>query len=195
MNHRNKNLILALGITAIILCGSFTSLAQGRSKARAMKSFNIYCTLRSAYPKARIHDLVRADMKRLEKERNIIEEFRAFSIDLNGDGVAEYFVPLECGSAENCTWGMYSVNPIRRLGVIQARGIYVRKRAGRWSSLTTFSNSGCDTGYVESFVYRKGKYEPASRYEESTPCEGFPFLIKMGEPQCEPKEWGTLGNL
>ncbi len=194
MFYRKKNLSLAFGIVAIILCGVTDAFAQSGSKARVVKSFNIYCTLRSAYPKSSIHNLVRADMKRLEKERAIFEEFRAFPYDLNGDGVPEYFVPLECGSAENCTWGIYSVNPVRRLGVIQARGIYIRTRVARWSSLTAFSNSGCDTGYVQTFVYRKGKYIRASWYEETTPCEGFPFLRKMGEPQCEPKEWGTLGQ-
>jgi hypothetical protein len=129
-------------------------------------------------------------MKKIEMERDIFKEFRAFPCDLNGDRVPEYFVPLECGSAENCTWGIYSVNPARRLGVIQARGVYVRNRVNRWSALTTFSNSGCDTGYIERLVYRKGKYIRASWYKEITPCQGFPFLLKMGEPKCEPKEWG-----
>jgi len=194
MNYRKKSLSLAVGITAVVLCCFVNSFAQSRAKARVVKSFNIYCTLRSKYPKAKIHDLVRADMKRLEKERAIFEEFRAFPFDLNGDGVREYFVPLECGSAENCTWGIYSVNPVRRLGVIQARGIYVRQGIGRWSSLTTFSNSGCEIGYVESLVIRRGKYTRVSGYKENTPCSGFPFLIKMGEPHCEPKEWGASGQ-
>ena len=194
MIHRKKKLDFVFGVVAVVLCGAADSLAQSASKSRVMKSFNIYCTLRSAYPKSSIHNLVRADMKRLEKERAIIEEFRAFPFDLNGDGVSEYFVPLECGSAENCTWGIYSVKPVRRLGVIQARGIYVRKRIGRWSALTTFSNSGCDTGFVEQIVHRRGKYVRASWYKETTPCEGFPFLIKMGEPQCEPEEWGASGQ-
>src|SRR5262249_8985925 len=159
-----KKLSFVFVIIAIALSGVVDSFAQSRSNARVVKSFNIYCTLRSAYPKSSIHNLVRADMKKLEKERHIFEEFRAFPYDLNGDKVHEYFVPLECGSAENCTWGIYSVNPVRRLGVIQARGIYVRNRVGRWSDLTIFSNSGCDTGYVERMVYRKGKYYRASWY-------------------------------
>src|SRR5260221_7812175 len=121
MIHRKKKLGFVFGVVAVVLCGVADSLAQSASKPRVVKSFNIYCTLRSAYPKSSIHNLVRADMRRLEKERAIIEEFRAFPFDLNGDGVSEYFVPLECGSAENCTWGIYSVKPVRRLGVIQAR--------------------------------------------------------------------------
>ncbi len=195
MHYRKKILSLAVGIIVVASCGVVDSFAQSVSKARVVKSFNIYCTLRSAYPRSSIHNLVRADMKRLEKERAIIEEFRAFPFDLNGDGVSEYFVPLECGSAENCTWGIYSVKPVRRLGVIQARGIYVRKRIGRWSALTTFSNSGCETGFVERIVNRRGRYLRVSWYkEETTPFEGFPFLIEMGEPRCEPKEWGAYGQ-
>jgi hypothetical protein len=194
MNCGKIKLGLVFGVVAVALSGVVDSSAQGRSKARVVKSFNIYCTLRSAYPKSRIHNLVRADMKKLEKERVIWGDFRAFPFDLNGDRVPECFVPLECGSAENCTWGIYSVNPPRRLGVIQARGIYVRNRVGQWAALTTFSNSGCDTGHVERIVYQKGRYIRASWYKETTLCQGFPFLAKMGEPQCEPKEWGPSGQ-
>src|SRR5687767_2850855 len=98
MTHRKKNLGFVFGTIAVVLCGVADTLAQSVPESRVVKSFNIYCTLRSAYPKSSIHNLVRADMKRLERERAIIDDFRAFPFDLNGDGVSEYFVPLECGS-------------------------------------------------------------------------------------------------
>jgi hypothetical protein len=72
-----------------------------------------YCTLRSAYPKSSIHNL-------------------------NRNSKDWYNPPQRTQRyADNCTWGIYSVNPVRRLGEIRARGIYVRNRVGRWSTLTT----------------------------------------------------------
>src|SRR5437773_11041344 len=40
---------------------------------------------------------------------------RAVAQDLNGDGYAEYLVPLTCGATGNCTWGIFGNSPVRQL--------------------------------------------------------------------------------
>jgi hypothetical protein len=143
------------------------------------------CTQDANYPRGKIHNLVLADMKKLEKSRDVMQHFLAVPYDLNGDGKPEYFVPLECGSGSNCTWGIYSASPARRLGIIQAKGIYIHKRIETWAAITTFSASGCPDAWIERFAFRRGKYRSSFWYKETTPCmEQSPFLKRNGFPEC-----------
>ena len=72
----------------------------------------------------------------------------AFSCDLNGDGKPEHFIRLACGATGNCTWGVFSDRPARLRGTFTAWFIYIHKRKGSWSVLSTYTREGGDQGMI-----------------------------------------------
>jgi hypothetical protein len=112
---------------------------------------------------------------------------RAFPYDLDGDGKAEYFVPLDCGATGNCWWGIFQEEPVRFLGMVNAQYIYVHQRTSDWSNVTTYSRGGSREGFVNIYEFINGRYIRKSWYESfSRDLFHAPdFLEKTGSPNCE----------
>lgn len=110
----------------------------------------------------------------------------AFAYDLNGDGRNEYFMRLGCGGTGNCTWGIFSDRPARLLGTFEAWFFYIHRRAGGWSTLSTYTREGGDQGVIATLSNRKGKYiQTSERTERGYYGNSQPFLKRMGVPKCD----------
>jgi hypothetical protein len=179
---------------SLLLC--FPLLFTGSIQAGAVSEsdvltvFDFACTRSSLFPKSDLQTIVKEEMKKHSSPMSQYANYRAFPYDLNGDGKPEYFVPLECGSGDNCWWGIYGANGARILGKIAGRYIYIHKQVGEWSAMTTFSNNGCTEGTIRTVVYRGDHYIQNEGYEEQIDCvgEGSKFLKKMGIPVCKFKD-------
>ena len=112
--------------------------------------------LNNNYPKARLNRAIRKVMEQNGGPGHWGD--RAMAYDLNGDRVAEYFVPLVCGAVGNCSWGIFSSKPLKVLGVVNAEDIYVHKRLGKWATLTTYIHDNASEGYLTNYSFRGGHY-------------------------------------
>jgi hypothetical protein len=111
--------------------------------------------------------------------------YDAFVYDLNRDGRNEYFVRLSCGGTGNCSWGIFSDQPARLRGIFTAWFFYVHRRAGPWSTLSTYTREGGDQGEIATLAYKGRRYvETSSRTEHGYPGNWQPFLKRMGMPKC-----------
>jgi len=111
--------------------------------------------------------------------------YSAFAYDLNGDGTKEYFVRLSCGGTGNCSWGIFSTRPARLRGIFTAWFFYIHRRAGSWSTLSTYTREGGDQGEIATLMNRRGSYvETSNRTEHGYPGNWQPFLKRMGVPKC-----------
>jgi hypothetical protein len=83
---------------------------------------------------------------------------RAFVFDLNGDRRPEYFIPLDCGATGNCTWGVFSLNPVRRLGLLGGQYIYVHRHAHRYPILITYTHMSASEGVIATYRFHRNQY-------------------------------------
>jgi hypothetical protein len=109
------------------------------------------------YPKTKLKRVVHAALRKAGDGVKIWGD-RSFAYDLNGDHKPEYFIPLVCGAVGNCVWGAFALNPSRLLGLMNGENIYVRQRVKRWSALTVYTHNSCCDGFLDTYIFRQGKY-------------------------------------
>jgi hypothetical protein len=92
-------------------------------------------------------------------ERGYTDGKRAVGYDLDGDGIKEYFVSLQdMGIGDNYFWGIFSVKPLKFLGVIPAEHIYIAKRRSGFPTLISNWHKSVSEFSVSSFSFRRGRY-------------------------------------
>lgn len=127
-------------------------------KGQQLVEFDWSCSSPSAYPSAKLNRIVRATMKRMKLSGFGTWGDRAFAFDLNGDHNDEYFVPLDCGATGNCTWGIFSANPVGSLGTFNAQYIYLHRRADGHPDVVVYIHMSASEGILETYRFRQGKY-------------------------------------
>jgi hypothetical protein len=163
LNEMNKSIGRSLPLLALIaLIGSHAhALAQRRlwreASAKPSVKFDWNCASPSQYPDARLSRVVRVALSRNYPGVETWGD-RAFAFDLNGDRKPEYFVPLVCQWAGNCTWGVFALNPAGLLGVVNGEYIYVHQRKGSWPTIITYGHLSVVEGSIHTYRFRKGRY-------------------------------------
>lgn len=178
-------------ITALtyLCCLATPAKAQTRQyvriKEKPVVRFTFECAKPSLYPKAKLDHVVRAHLR---KDWVAAWGDRAYAYDLNGDGVKEYFVPLDCGATGNCRWGIFAIKPVRLLGVIYAENFYIHRRLHRWSRLTTTEHENVSRDIINTYRFRGSKYRKFGwAYEASAYKDNFPCTLLTVEPLCDPE--------
>ena len=121
---------------------------------------------------------------------------RAVALDINRDRKSEYFVPLKCGAVGNCDWAVFAMNPLRKLGIINAEYIYVHPGRARWPELVTYGHLTAAEGTLRKYQMRRGRYRQSSRTFPINHGESglqiqsgtgykFPRVLKRAKPLCE----------
>ena len=164
-------------------------------------AFDATCTSAVPYDAAGLRRTVLRTMRQLRLEvqpdvppilRGGPTTFSSFTFDLNGDRIEEHFVPLECGATGNCQWGVFSVRPVRFIGLIPAERLLVRRRIGRWSTITATSHVSVSESDVASYALVRGRYRrqtPIRRYSAWVAKDGssrhnFPRDLLKVRPTC-----------
>lgn len=148
-------MVVLLGLS---LVWSLNANGQRRLRERVVLWADWEC-LTTNYPKTKLNRVVRKAVSEFGKPYGTTWGDRALSYDLNGDGNAEYFIPLGCSPVGNCSWGVFGLNPARLIGVIGAENIYVRKRTGGWSALIAYGHVTASDGVITYYAFRNGKYK------------------------------------
>ena len=164
-------------------------------------AFDATCTSAGPFDAAGLRHTVMKTMRQLRLEvrpdvppvlRGGPTTFSSFSCDLKGDRVDEHFVPRECGATGSCEWGVFSVRPVRFIGLIPGETLLVRRRAGRWSSVTSTSHVSVSDSDVAAYALVRGRYRrqtPIRRYSARVAKDGslqddFPRDLLKVRPRC-----------
>ncbi len=138
---------------------------------------------------------------------------RAYTIDLNGDGVDEYIVPDLCDPLGTCSWAIFRIAPARHLGWVRGSLVYARRsgtaiemagespRGDRegddpnvrdlrsilapWPPLSTYERTEDGRDVVTHYGFRSGRYTPDPS-EPLTGPEAREFAERAGPPTCRP---------
>ncbi len=112
---------------------------------------------------------------------------RAFTFDLNGEGVVESFIAVSCGATGNCMWAVLAGSPPQEIATINADTIYIHELqdGSAWSVITAYAREGVTAGVVEQFdrsaadrSYKSMGVVPVSWVVHDA------FLVGMGSPTC-----------
>jgi hypothetical protein len=176
--------ILLLGCFSFLMQASVTG--QRQKEATVVAKFGGECQRASFNPSPELEQLIQKIKHQQDSPCDSPFCDGAFAYDLNGDGREEFFVRFECGATGNCTWGIFSDRPARLRGIIPAWLFYIHKRAGSWSTITSYIRVTGDQGVIATFANRRGRYTQTSeRIEYGYYGNPQPFLNRMGVPKCD----------
>jgi hypothetical protein len=175
----------------VLLVVSSTAFADAPVKAvggahRAALVVNFDCASSAQFPASALGSVVRSALAGLGDTAVATWGDRAVAQDLNGDGLAEYLVPLICGATGNCTWGVFGTRPVQQLGTVSGARIQVSFSGVGWAKLLTYSSLGAGQGSSQVFAMRGHRYIELERHEVAGP-DNDRLLGSMGEPKCESK--------
>ncbi len=164
--------LVRLVATPVLVCLLLITTSAGGHRPRdaqapvtAVVDFDCLST---NFPRQRLARLIRRAMVEDQLKPPAVWCDRAFPYDVNGDGRREYFIPLSCGATGNCSWGVFSLQPKKLLGVVSGEYIYIRKPVGGWPALSVTAHVSVSEGYVATYGFRQGRYvKVADGYEYS----------------------------
>jgi len=177
---------LALLLSASLAAFAHLSLWAAAPAHRAAVVFEFECASPAKFPASALSDAVRSALVRVGDTGVATWGDRAVAQDLNGDGHAEYLVPLACGATGNCTWGIFGISPARQLGTVSGARIQVSFSSLGWARLVAYSSLGAGQGLSQVFEMRGHRYVELERHEVSGP-DNDRVLGTMGNPQCDTK--------
>lgn len=194
-------LIYQMMLVLVVLSHSITAQTRQWRELRRqpLVKFSWACATPSTYPGAKLNGIVKRTMKREQFDGFGTWGERAFAFDLNGDRRLEYFVPLDCGGTGNCYWGVYALNPLRELGLINGEYVYVHRHAGRWPTILTYTHVTAMEGGLTTYrINNANHYVPRSRYAinngvayldiQETVGIKMPAFLERAKPACTPVE-------
>src|SRR6266550_2465999 len=127
LNHSNAMIKALLGIALLSFSLSTAANAQSdrwRSlKSRKLITFDFNCARTDSFPKAALSQIVESAIKRNSVAGPTTYGDQAFAIILQIHAATVYFVPTVCGATGNCTWRLYTINPLKYLGEINGQNI------------------------------------------------------------------------
>jgi len=135
--------------------------------------FELACAETLALPPP-IHDFLEERIRREGRLGVASDLERAIRWDLDGDGVAEYFVPFDCGTSGNCIWAIFEGKEFRHLGDLEAYRAYVTTaQNGKWPPIEVCLGAGTDTTWVAACSFHRSHYDRGTWQPMSgTPASG-----------------------
>jgi len=181
-----KTRFLALVLSASLAAFAHLSTWAAAPAHRAAVVFEFECASPAQFPASTLSDAVRSALVEVGDTGVATWADRAVGQDLNGDGHAEYIVPLECGATGNCTWGIFGTSPARHLGTVSGARIQVSFPSRGWAKLVAYSSLGAGQGLSQVFEMRGHRYVELERHDVSGP-DNDRVLGTMGDPKCDTK--------
>jgi hypothetical protein len=186
-----------LGIT--LLSFSLLTAANAQSdrwrslKNRKLIAFDFNCARTDSFPKAALSKIVESAIKRNSVGGPTKYGDLAFAIILQIHGATIYFVPTYCGATGNCTWRLYTINPLKYLGEINGQLIYTYQSSTGLPTIVTYGNVSASEGGLSTYIANRGKYR-ALRGEYRIDPRRFnghrmPKFLETAKPQC--KDYGS----
>jgi hypothetical protein len=162
-----KNRRNLLGAVLLVLFITLTLHAQ-RGQWRPMRNqslitFDWNCSRKDSFPSASLHKIVQRSILIDDRGGPTTYGDRAFVIKLRKARPSVYFVPTVCGATGNCTWRLYTINPVRFVGEINGQYIYTYQSSHRTPMIITYGNYSAMDGVLFTYVSMNGTYERNGR--------------------------------
>src|SRR5438552_4045654 len=112
---KNKRTPLRIVLLTLLLTSSFK--AQTRQwrpmTSKALIAFDWNCSRKDSFPNQSLHSVVAHSIPLDDRRGPMTYGDRAFVMKLRRSGPGVYFVPTVCSATGNCTWRLYTLNPVR----------------------------------------------------------------------------------
>jgi hypothetical protein len=181
-----RKTLLPIGLLLLLLLSSAN--AQSRRwrvmKGQKLVSFSMDCARTESFPKQALSRIVRQAIPQEDRGEPFAGGDSAFTIKLQKQGPTVYFVPTVCGASGNCTWLLYTINPVKYLGKIIGRDIYTYQSSQGMPMIITYGHVSASEGGLSTYVANKGKYRWLG--DDYHIYGGrLPAFLKTAKPQCE----------
>jgi hypothetical protein len=148
---------------ALLLLGS-SALAEAQNrywqtiKTRELNTFDWNCSRKEAFPARTLRKVVRRAIPPEDRDQPYTHGNRAFKMRLIEQGPMVYFVPTICGATGNCTWRLYTINPVKYLGEINGQFLYTYVSQEGMPTIITYGHLSASEGVLYTYSANTGKY-------------------------------------
>ena len=146
------------------------------------------CAASQGFPATEFEPALRPLLAKARVAGEVVWGDRAFAVDLNGDNLPEYFVPVGCNATGFCEWAVLGREPLQLMAQFGADIVYIHalQEGDRWSVLTTYTRNGAGQGRVEQFG--RGKHDSSFQVFNAQEITSWivndAFLAAMGADLC-----------
>lgn len=164
MLMRKRTLRVALLLWLLPLSVSAQNPAWEAMKTQNVLNFSFDCVEKAAFPKQALGKIVQQAMR---GERGETCGDVSVAIKLQKQGPTVYFVPTVCDKSGNCTWLLFTINPVKSIGEIKGQEIYTYQSSQGMplivtvSSVETATDSATRVESISTYSYvpESGKYK------------------------------------
>ena len=186
-----RKTLLAIGLLLLSLLSSAN--AQSRRwrvmKSQKLVAFGVDCARTESFPKQASSKIVHQAIPPEGRGDPLTFRDLAFTINLQKHGPTIYFVPTVCGASGNCTWLLYTINPVKFLGKIGGSYIYTYQSSQGMPMIITYGHVSAFEGGLSTYVAKKGKYRwLGDEYHIDTQRKNghrMPTFLERAKPQCK----------
>ncbi len=150
-------------IILLFLLSPTSAMAQSRywrtMKTQKVITFDWSCSRKSSFPKRTLEKIVYRAIAPEDRGRPSTYGDRAFTMKLNEQGPTVYFIPTVCGGTGNCTWRLYTINPLKYLGEISGQYIYTYQSEQEMPIIITYTHMSAAEGILSTYSPKSGKYK------------------------------------
>jgi len=147
--------VLSLFISATAHTGSRHWRGMTNQK---LFTFDWNCSRTDSFPSKALNKVVHRAISSEDRGSPTTYGDRAFKTALRKHGPTVYFVPTVCGAVGNCTWRLYTINPVRYLGEINGQYIYTYQSSQGMPNIITYGHMSASEGVLETYGFRNGRY-------------------------------------
>ena len=127
-------------------------------RGKKLQTFDWNCSQTKLFPKQSLQQVVLKAIPPDDRGRLGTWGDRAYSLNLISNGSTVYFVPLVCGATGNCSWRLYTTNPVKYLGEVSGQFIYSYQSSKGWPTIITYTHMSASEGILMTYRFRKGRY-------------------------------------
>jgi hypothetical protein len=161
-------------------------------RTRKLITFDFNCARTDSFPNVSLSKIVQRTIKSEDRGDPTTYSDRAFAIILENQRAPIYFVPTVCGATGNCTWGLYTIKPLKYLGEINGQYIYTYQSSNGLPTIVTYGHISASEGGLSTYAANKGKYRRlGGEYRiDAQGLNGHPMpkFLETAKPQC--KDYG-----
>lgn len=186
-----RNTLLPIGLLLLLLLSSAN--AQNRRwrvmKSQKLVAFFFDCATTESFPNQELSKIVHEAIPPDRRGDTDAGGDSAFTIKLQKHGATIYFVPTVCGASGNCNWLLYTINPVKYLGKVNAQTIYTYESAQGMPMIITYGHVSAFEGGLSTYVAKRGKYIwLGDEYHIDTEKKNghrMPAFLKTAKLQCK----------
>ena len=185
-----------LGMVMLVLFLGSTLSAQSRQwrsmRTQSLIAFDWNCSRKDWFTNPSLQETVARSIPLDDRGGPTTYGDRAFIVKSRRAGPSVSFVPTVCGATGNCTWRIYTINPLRFVGEINGQYIYTYQSSHGMPTIITYGNYSAMDGVLYTYVLMNGRYKSSGHNYpidfQSPNGHRRPAFLEAAKRQC--KDYG-----